>query len=123
MAKNQNPLLGKVGKGLNTIITVLPELQHRTKLDKNLKPLFSQPIYSSTNSNTGRIADADGEWGNGVGGLGGGGCTPHLRHLAQWGVQCSIALSALLGVKPLLEAFGPVGVNPPKGSGRAVRGI
>ena len=55
--------------------------------------------------------------------MGGGGCTPHLRHLAQWGVQCSIALSTLLGVKPLLEAFGPVGVNPPKGSGRAVRGI
>ena len=44
MAKNQNPiLLGKVGKGLNTIITVLPELQHRTKLDKNLKPPFSNP--------------------------------------------------------------------------------
>ena len=32
-------------------------------------------------------------------------------------------LPTLLGAKPLLEAFGPVGVNPPKGSGRAVRGI
>ena len=40
MAKNQNPILGKVGKGLNTIIIVLPEPQYYTKLDKNLKTPF-----------------------------------------------------------------------------------
>ena len=70
MAKNHNPILGKVGKGLNTITTVLPELQHRTKLDKNPNPFFPNP--STPPPSVSLVFIPYTERGEGVGGLGEG---------------------------------------------------
>ena len=59
--KNQNPvLLGRVGKGLNAIITVLKEY-NTTLGSTKIKTLFSQPIYSSTITSTDRIVVINGE--------------------------------------------------------------